>query len=637
MQKMPPDYIAKVSENTNIVDVIGEYVKLKKTGSEYSGLCPFHNEKSPSFNVNATKGLFTCRGCDKSGNVFQFLMDHVGSSFPEAVSTLAKRAGIPAPAPSQTNQYSRENEQYDRLQKIMDKVKSIYHEELLANEQAMKYLIDRGVTEETINRFEIGYAPPRYNESFRQKLKEFSEKDLVAAGLLYKSEYENGQMTEWVTHRIVFPITSSNGQVIAFGGRALMDNAKRKYINTPETLLFKKGSELFGLHQAGPAIRKANLAIVTEGYMDSVVPSGLGVENVVSAMGTAFNSANLRKLFRMADTIVFCFDPDAAGHRAALKAMETAAEVVDDHKRCKFAFLPEGMDPDEFVIKHGATAFKKLIADSEPMSKFLVREFMARNDMTCAEGKAAFASEAMAVIERVNSPLLKAFMIDDIRTVIGPHIDLPGVTPGVQAVKPKPWAEPARSALRAFKSDLTPKAAPEAITKPSQVGDESEPKNNVIDTSVASQRLKFRNRTTATMISAPSNIDSSQLKTLQEQVTPSQAMRLLAFVLREPLIAGEGDMNCTHLIGTQQEIQVVSESIKFAGVQGDKPHPSSQELIDHLKVQGHTELVDKAVRLSEFTNKNMDVLIEAEALIIRMTQRINRSGRSQRKRIARPY
>lgn len=674
MAKLPDDYVQRVTDATDIVGVIGEHVKLKKAGAEFAGLCPFHNEKTPSFYVNPGKNVFTCRGCGDSGNAIQFLMKHTGSEFQETVAALAKRAGLPGPMPSVRG--DRENGQYVRLLDVMDRAKAAYQEALQANDQALRYLRERGVTAEMVDRFAIGYAP-RGGNFLREKLPDVDEKDLVAAGLVYKSEYEQGKMLEWMNHRIVFPIFSATGKNLGFGGRSLVPGAKRKYINTPETILFKKGSELFGLHQASAAIRKENQVIVTEGYMDAVVPAAMGVGNVVAGMGTAFSVENLKKLFRMADSVVFCFDPDAAGRRAALRAMEFAAEVVDDRKRCRFAFLPDGTDPDEFVLQNGTEAFRKFIAGSDPMSKFLVREFMARNDMTCAEGKACFASEAMAVIERIQSPLLRAFMIDDVRSVIGPNIPLPGVTPGVEAIVPEPLVTQARSATRVFREHKlkqavvdaqperpqpvheAPQTAPEQavaarVEQPRAQASNENPlgakppanaasaeANGSLGGSVESTptseqhrgdgpaRLKFRQR--PTMIATA--------REAERQEPPSQALRLLAFILRAPMIAGPGEMRCTSLAGSPEEIEAVQEAIRVACVpehEQHRDHPSKDELVAIMKSSAYAKQTQCAMQSTEFQAEDMDVIGEAAAMLAHLAEKVKRANKAQRMKLSRP-
>jgi len=658
MARLPDEYIQKVNDATDIVEIIGEHIQLKKTGVQYTGLCPFHGEKTPSFSVNPAKGVFICRGCGENGNAIQFLMKHTGSEFQETVLGLAKRAGLPGPAPTSYSQ-QRENGQYNRLQEIMERAKAVYQEALKSNAQSMAYLASRGVTPEMMDTFEIGYAP-RGGNLLREKMPDVSEKEFIAAGLVYKSSYNKDQMMEWMNHRIIFPILSSSGKTLAFGGRSMVPNAQRKYMNTPETLLFKKGSELYGLHQANKAIRQDNFAIVTEGYMDSVIPSGMGVGNVVSAMGTAFSEENLRKLFRMTDKVVFCFDGDAAGLRAALHSMEISAELVDDRKSVKFAFLPKGLDPDEFVLQHGAQAFREFLDKSQPMSKFMLSEFSKRNDMSCAEGRAAFACQAMGFIERIQSPMLKVFMIQDVKAIIGPDIPLPGVTEGAPAIVPAALPQPRRSALRMFRESgkkanpqvPAPSESPLAPPGPSAPASNLDA-DRALAASKASQaievaqstgtdapsnaspapgprRLQFRSRPAATMVEAAR--DSANMP------PPSQAIRLMAFILREPMLATDdvGPLNVRYLMGEPEELAAVGALIERAAIGEGQEPPTTAQLVDAMSQTDHANVFQRVLVLPEFLAEDMDVLGETVSIMKRMTEKAIRSERSIKMRTRTP-
>lgn len=641
---IPEEYLRELDSATDIVGVIGEYVSLKKAGSEYVGLCPFHNEKSPSFGVNSGKGVYLCRGCGESGNAVSFLMKTQGLSFPETVLSLAKKAGMPAPSPTTPGQW-RDDSKYVRLQEVLDQAAQIYRSELVESKQAMSYLQTRGVNADMIEKFGIGYAP-RNGEILRQRMKNVTERELIDAGLLYKSEYYAGKMMEWMNHRVVFPIHNASGKPIAFGGRSLVPDPKRKYINTPETLLFKKGSELFGLFQGSSEIRKNNQVIVTEGYLDVVIPSGSGVGNVVAAMGTGFGQDNLKKLFRMADSVVFCFDGDSAGQNAALRSMKIAAEVVDEKKRCKFAFLPGGLDPDEYVRNFGAEEFRDLISKSQPMSKFMVSHYVSKNDMTCAEGKASFARDAMDVIERVQAPILKALMVEDVRSIIGPNIPLPGFTPGSEAVVPTPIAVPKRSALAIFRAQnvkissekqtfpdckmqtplppLKPAAAPspfEAIRvdSGSLVPDETPAKIKS-----SARQIQFRKAPT-TMIESARQIASEQV--------PSQAMRMLAFILRAPVIA-EFDIKPNFFTGSEREIAAITQAVYLINPNNSekKPLPQSDSLVTEMQRDGYGDLIESVLRMNEFSSKDMNVFQEAATMIERSAKKIIRSEAGKRLR-----
>jgi DNA primase len=418
------DYIDRVLGATSIVDVVGEYVKLKKvhSGKEFVGLCPFHGESTPSFSVNAEKRVFLCRGCGEKGNAAQFLTKHVGLSFPQAVSRLAERAGLPPP------ESSRFELEEDRLKAeligIVRRAGDLYRQALADSPQAIAYLRKRGVDRETQERFGIGFAPGG-GKLLTTMMKDVDPALLRKAGLVYESKYGQGGQVDWMNYRVVFPIRNSSGNTIAFGGRSLSERPNRKYLNSPETLIFKKTSELFGLTDAATSIRKGNSVIVTEGYLDVVVPSGRGVGNIVSAMGTALSQGSIQRLFRMADEVVFCFDGDDAGRSAAMRSLITAAPILTERHSAKFAFLPEGMDPDDFVMQKGPDAFREFVSGALPMSRYIVKEFSAKNDMSSVEGRARFASDSMEVVAQLGSPTLRGLMAQEVAKVVGPDIPLP--------------------------------------------------------------------------------------------------------------------------------------------------------------------------------------------------------------------
>lgn len=654
---LPEDYVQRVNEVTDIVQVIGEHVQLIKAGSEFVGLCPFHGEKTASFSVNPGKGVFMCRGCGEAGNAVQFLMKTQGSSFQETMLALGKRAGIAPPAPSYGQ--APDSGRLDRLQQIIVQAQNIYQSDLLAPNDdarnALAYIRERGVTDEMIERFGIGYSAR--DGGLRNKIPDVVTKDLVDAGLIYKSEYYNGDMREWMCNRIVFPIFSASGKPIAFGGRAMHASAKAKYINTPETILFKKGSELYGQYQAGNSIRRQGVSIVTEGYMDVVVPSGVGVTNTVASMGTAFSEESLKKLFRMGDSVVFCFDGDAPGYAAAVRAMKTAANVIDEKKVCKFAFLPEGMDPDDYVRKHGAASYQELIDKADPMSRFMVKHFSKKNDTSYAEGKASFARDCMDIIERIPSPMLKALMVEDVKSVIGPHIPLPGVTPGVDAVVPHRTASPHRSAVRVFKSMLVVNSdaegsveaeTPNFMSESEQIvpgqnrsrifrslapGMELEIDKGKKDAVAKESSSAFGLRETPAEYIPTTMINAA--REAASQLPPSQALRLLAFVLREPVLAEE-PINAVDYIGAPLEIAALAAASFEAMPRDDMPAVVSKTLVSQLQGGTHCDTVKIAIRLPEFLAQDMDAIAEATALVNRAADRVYRAERAKRMRMPKP-
>jgi DNA primase len=441
MARLPDSYIDSLVAATDIVSVIGNSIKLKKSGEQFLGKCPFHSDSSPSFSVHPGKKVYLCRGCNATGNVINFVQDFENIGFREVVEKLAKAANMPIPR-NNAEQMHFEKQQGEILS-VLERAQSLYVEELKKAPEALEYLRGRGLDDDTIARFGIGYAPTG-GKFLLSSMPGVTEDLLARAGLSRKSEFHNGEMQDWMKYRITFPIRSASGRVIAFGGRTMVkDQKSRKYINTPETMVFKKGNELYGYFEAAADIRKRNTVYVAEGYLDSVIPSGHGVRNIVSAMGTALTPMAIERLFKVAETIVFCFDGDDAGRLAAYRAMANSASLIDSMHSVRFAFLPDGVDPDEYVIAHGAPAFEKLVGEnSVPLSKYIISQFSRNNDLSSAEGKARFASQCMDIVNLIKDPMLRGLISDEVRTAAGAGVAVPGVNAPANA--PLVLQEPVR-------------------------------------------------------------------------------------------------------------------------------------------------------------------------------------------------
>ena len=428
-------YIDRVRQAAPIVDIIEEHVRLRRSGGEFVGRCPFHEESTPSFYVNGTKGVFLCRGCGASGDAIGFLTDHLGLGFMEALEQLARRSGLPDP--SSARERDRGFDEQAGLLDLLERSTRFYEAQLRDSPEALAYLRTRGVDPGAQERFRIGFAPRDYGSLLRH-LKGASPEMLKRAGLALDSDRPGGGLRDWAGNRIIFPIRNTQGRVIGFGGRSLDPRNKRKYLNTPETELFHKNSELYGFYEAAPSIRKSDEAVVVEGYLDVVVPASRGVTNVVSAMGTGLSPVGIQKLARCAQTLTLAFDADEAGRRAAWRAINVAAPLLTDRSAVRITTLPEGTDPDEVVIRDGAPALRELFAKSLPLSRYLVEECSRRNDMDSVEGRARFASDAMQIVATFQTPTLRALMAQAVRERLGPGIPLPeiGPSPGASAQNP---------------------------------------------------------------------------------------------------------------------------------------------------------------------------------------------------------
>ena len=430
---IPNGFIQDLLARVDVVDVVGRYVQLKKAGANYSGLCPFHTEKSPSFTVSPSKQFFHCFGCGKNGNAIGFLMDHAGMNFVEAVKELAQGCGMQVPEEQRSPQ-ERELAQQARqkqltLTDLLEKAAAAYRQQLRAAPQAIDYLKGRGLSGEIARRFGLGYAPPGWR-FLAGVLPDYADPLLGESGMVIDKDTqadEGGGHSEHRRYdrfrdRIMFPIRNVKGECIGFGGRVLGEGTP-KYLNSPETPVFSKGRELYGLFEARQAIREAGHVLVTEGYMDVVALAQLGFPHAVATLGTACTTEHVHKLFRFTDAVVFGFDGDAAGRRAARKALDGALPYATDVRSIKFLFLPPEHDPDSFIRAHGADAFARSVGSAMPLSRFVIETAREGCDLDTAEGRALLASQAKPLVTAMPEGVLKTQLVSELSELvqIGAH------------------------------------------------------------------------------------------------------------------------------------------------------------------------------------------------------------------------
>ena len=407
---IPDSFKQDLLNRVDIVDVVSRYVQLKKGGANYVGLCPFHSEKTPSFSVSPAKQFYHCFGCGAHGNAIGFLMAYASLGYVDAIKDLAGQVGMPVPeSRPPTPQEAARRERETSLGEVMEKAMDFYRAELKKSPRAVDYLKGRGLTGEIAARFRIGYAPDDW-QGLKPVFSAYEDKSLVEAGLVIENE---GKRYDRFRDRVMFPIFSARGAVIGFGGRVL-GQGEPKYLNSPETPLFEKGRELYGLVQARDAIRAEGRAIVVEGYMDVVALAQYGVGNAVATLGTATTPVHVAKLLRLAEELVFCFDGDAAGRKAAWRALEVSLPLAPDAKPIRFLFLPEGEDPDTYVRKHGADDFRRRVREAETLSQFLLAQLRAESDLATPEGRARFVSMAKPHVQKVTAPALRLQLINEI-------------------------------------------------------------------------------------------------------------------------------------------------------------------------------------------------------------------------------
>ena len=410
---IPQDFIDDLIARADIVEVVGRRVQLKKAGREFKACCPFHDEKTPSFTVSPGKGFYHCFGCGAHGTAIGFLMEFDHMSFVEAIESLAHSMGVDVPR-SESDKPAR---RYDELFSLMDTVSRHWQAALKDSQAAVKYVKQRGIDGSTAKRFGIGYAPDGWSNVLDKfgKSPEAIER-LLATGLIIRRD--NGQHYDRFRDRIMFPIRDARGRIIGFGGRALGDG-EPKYLNSPETVLFHKGRELYGLYEARQALRNIEQLVVVEGYMDAVGLARHGIDFAVATLGTATTSEHLNRLFRLTENVCFAFDGDRAGKAAAWRALENALPQIREGRQIRFLFLPEGEDPDSFVNAHGADEFVKLIDTSSALSEFLIAELASQVDMQTVDGRARLAELARPLVNRIPAGVYRELLIDSLATEVG--------------------------------------------------------------------------------------------------------------------------------------------------------------------------------------------------------------------------
>ena len=400
---IPQSFIQDLLNRVDIVDVVGRYVQLKKGGANFSGLCPFHNEKSPSFTVSPTKQFYHCFGCGAHGTAIGFLMEYSGLGFVESVKDLAQNVGMTVPEQEDRLPPAQRAELQAKTLALSDAMTlacNFYRQQLRSARPAIDYLKGRGLTGEVAAKYWIGYAPDGW-DSLREVFTDYDSDVLVEAGLIIdRSDEDNSHRKRYdrFRDRIMFPIRNTKGQVIGFGGR-VMGAGEPKYLNSPETPLFQKGSELYGLFEARQAIRDKDYVLVTEGYMDVVALAQYGFEQAVATLGTACTATHVQKLLRQTDNVIFSFDGDTAGRRAARRALEASLPHASDSRSLKFLFLPTEHDPDSYVREHGTSQFEQLVRDATPLSQFLLNEVTEGKDLGTAEGRARAQFDAKPLIQ----------------------------------------------------------------------------------------------------------------------------------------------------------------------------------------------------------------------------------------------
>ena len=418
---IPQSFIDDMLDRLDIVDVVDSRVKLRKTGKNYSACCPFHDEKTPSFTVSPEKQFYYCFGCGASGNALGFVMDYERLSFPEAVESLARLTGLEVPREVQTEAQEKREQEKRSIYTLLEKTDDFYQQQLRhhpSKHLAVNYLKNRGLDGKTAKAYGVGFAPPGWDNLLKALASTDEDKHLLIEGGMLIHQEQEKKLYDRFRHRIMFPIRDTRGRVIGFGGRVLGDD-KPKYLNSPETPVFHKGQELYGLYEARLAYRELPRLLVVEGYMDVVSLAQFGIGYGVATLGTACGPDHLDRAFKYTSEVVFCFDGDKAGRSAAHRALEASIECMTDGRTVKFLFLPEGEDPDTLVRQIGPDKFERMIELAVPFEDYLFDAVAEGLNIRTMEGRATFSKRAAPLLERLPKGVFRELMFESLATRTG--------------------------------------------------------------------------------------------------------------------------------------------------------------------------------------------------------------------------
>ncbi|EAR09514.1 DNA primase [Reinekea blandensis] len=436
---IPNDFIDSLLDRTDILEVIGNRIDLKKKGKDYWACCPFHNENSPSFSVNPGKQFYYCFGCGASGTAVKFLQEYDNLSFVESIEELARIAGVEVPREEVSEKARQQQQQRKTLHDLMNSCADYFAHQLYQHPYAQgvqDYILGRGLTEDTVHTFQIGFAPPGWDNLIQHFRSENTNRALLKVGML--TQNDNGRIYDRFRNRLMFPIRDIKGRVIAFGGRVMSADEKPKYLNSPETPIFHKGHELYGLYEARKALKDFDNIIIVEGYMDVVALAQHGVRNAVATLGTATSETHVQRLFKQTSEIVFCFDGDEAGRRAAIRALTNTMSSLKDGLQARFLFLPDGEDPDTLVQKEGHDGFMRRVKQAQSLPDFLYQHLQTQADISRLDGKARLASLAQGWINKVPEGFMKQLLLNQLSNLVGLSIEQIE-----QQFKPEPPSVPA--------------------------------------------------------------------------------------------------------------------------------------------------------------------------------------------------
>lgn len=605
--RIPQSFIDDVLDRADIVDIVGGRIDLRKSGKNHSACCPFHDEKTPSFTVSQDKQFFYCFGCGAGGNAIGFIIDFDRVSFPEAVETLAKHVGLEVPR--EASQDDGANQYRKTLYSITEKADHFYRSSLRTHpnaHEAVSYLKARTLNGETARNFGIGYAPPGWDNLLQNLGKTDQDiQHLKDAGLLIDRE-EEGKLYDRFRHRIMFPIRDVRGRTIGFGGRVLGDD-KPKYLNSPETSLFHKGRELYGLYEANRQLRDIHNLLVVEGYMDVAALSQHGIHNAVATLGTAATSEHLDKLFRYTSEVVFCFDGDEAGRKAARRALETSLPVMLDGRSAKFLFLPDGEDPDSLVQDIGCDQFTQLIKTATPISDYLFESLSQDLDTESLDGRARLSKLAAPLINRMPQGVFKTLMLKTLSQRTG--LDTETLTSLIKPIEPPQTSIQDQEAPQDYDQGEYPEYYSDAsgATKGSQFHDENLPRQRE---AIGRTRQRMKMPPAQTLIALLANhpqlanliTDLDALKALQTDEIDIEGLEILIPLVE--LIRKNPSYTLNHILGYWRGIHDIEQAEQLTEIAAtDLLRPVADSNRDNEK-----ELQDILNKLLRHSTANMSPL-----------------------------
>lgn len=566
--RIPQSFIDEVLDRTDIVELVDARVKLKKSGKNYSACCPFHDEKTPSFTVTQDKQFYYCFGCGASGNAIGFLMEYDRLSFPEAVEQLARSAGLEMPKPERVLSSREQAREKDRktIYSLLQAAAEFYQQALRQHsdrKRAVDYLQNRGLSGEITRDFGIGFAPPGWDNLLRNLGEDReAQRLLIQSGMLIQQE-DRKKIYDRFRNRIMFPIRDVRGRVIGFGGRVLGDE-KPKYLNSPESPVFHKGEELYGLYEARKANNQLKRLLVVEGYMDVVALAQFGISYAVATLGTACREEHLTKAFKYSQEIVFCFDGDSAGRQAARRALEASLPTMHDGRQIKFLFLPEGEDPDSLVRRLGAQKFSALIDHAVPLEDFFFDVLTEELDPRSMEGRARLSKLAAPMLDRLPKGVFRELMFSNLARRTGLEV----------------------STLLELIQELPPELPPAPDTMPSPPAEEP--------------FTRAREALTTSPRRTPAQAPDSQLKL--------PAPRLLALLLlhHPELAARVEDVDELRALKDER----LSLFLHLLQLLHQRPHFTTAQIIGHLQGSGE-EIVEN---LTELTSQLGELIVRAAQL-----------------------